>query len=124
MWFCYLLATTEGSERTYVGATTNLDRRLRQHNQEITGGAFATKGRAWERIAHVKGFPDERTALQFEWRWKRLSHREEGTPIARRYKALFVLLGLGKATTHSLPYDQYNPEVVVENEERFCDASE
>ena len=40
---------------TYVGATVDLNRRLRQHNKEISGGAMATgrkvaNGKIWKRI--------------------------------------------------------------------------
>ena len=40
-WFCYLLINTNNNS-TYVGVTKNLERRLRQHNGEISGGAKAT----------------------------------------------------------------------------------
>ena len=78
MSFVYLLISTDNS--TYVGATVDLDRRLRQHNKEIKGGAHATgakvsKGEIWERAAHISGFPDWHAALQFEWRWKQLSRK-------------------------------------------------
>ena len=39
-YYVYLLEST--NHCTYVGATMNLDRRLRQHNGEIKGGARAT----------------------------------------------------------------------------------
>ncbi len=63
------------SETTYVGATTDVNRRLRQHNKEIKGGAKATsvkvnQGDSWERVCYVEGFPDWKSALQFEWMWK------------------------------------------------------
>ena len=35
-FFVYLLLSSDDS--TYVGATVDLDRRLRQHNKEIKGG--------------------------------------------------------------------------------------
>jgi predicted GIY-YIG superfamily endonuclease len=69
----YLIASTI-SKRTYVGYTNNMTRRLRQHNGEIKGGAKTTRnGRPWVLIATVQGFPDRRTALQFEWRSHHLS---------------------------------------------------
>ena len=73
-WYVYLLLN-EANTRTYVGATINPDRRLRQHNKELVGGAKATAGDHWTRICLVKGFPDERAALQFEWTWKHLGRK-------------------------------------------------
>ena len=91
-WHCYMLQSTDGS-RTYVGATVNPDRRLRQHNGEISGGARATKGRAWTRHFLVGGFSDEREALRFEWRWKWLTRQAPGdTFLERRTHALSLLL--------------------------------
>ena len=75
MSYVYLLLATPNRNATYVGATVDLERRLRQHNKEIKGGATATstrviKGDTWIRAAYVQGFPDWQAALQFEWRWK------------------------------------------------------
>ena len=91
-WYCYMLASVDG-RKTYVGATVNPDRRLRQHNGEICGGARATKGRSWKRQFLIGGFADERAALRFEWRWKYLTRQAPGdTFIERRMHALSLLL--------------------------------
>ena len=67
-FYCYILGQTNflnkggtfngggkcpgGSPRTYNGYTVDLRHRLRQHNGEIKGGAFATRNRGpWEFIA-------------------------------------------------------------------------
>jgi structure-specific endonuclease subunit SLX1 len=111
-----LLATTTGPVKTYVGVTPDLDRRLRQHNGGLSGGAAATAGRTWERVCHVRGFPDSRAALQFEWRWKQISRRCNGGPLERRLRALQELLALDRPTTAALPYAEYATplEVVME----------
>ena len=123
-YYVYLLLSDSGA--TYVGATVNLDKRLRQHNKEIKGGAHATgikvdKGESWVRAAHVAGFPDWPAALQFEWRWKQLSRKLPLSllPLERRLKALTQLLALEKPTTRAIPYSEWDkpPEVVIELEE-------
>lgn len=91
-WFCYMLQSVDGA-RTYVGATVDPDRRLRQHNGEICGGARATKGRCWKRRYLIGGFADERAALRFEWRWKWLTRQAPGESFMdRRAHALSLLL--------------------------------
>ena len=77
--YVYLLVSTKGA--TYVGATVDLNRRLRQHNKEIKGGAHATsakvaKGETWRRHCYVSGFPNWSAALQFEWRWKQITRKQ------------------------------------------------
>lgn len=117
MWSVYLLESLDG-KRTYVGMTNNLDRRLRQHNHELAGGAAATSGRDWRRLVSVQGFPDHRAALQFEWRWKQLTRKEaSSTPRLRRFRALQTLLSLDRPTTAALAYEEYESplEIVFED---------
>jgi structure-specific endonuclease subunit SLX1 len=112
MSYVYLLVSTNGN--TYVGATVDLNRRLRQHNKEIKGGAHATgikveQGEVWTRAAHVSGFPDWQATLQFEWRWKHLSRKYpvKIQPLERRMLALKELLELKQSTSKALPYSEW-----------------
>jgi structure-specific endonuclease subunit SLX1 len=93
-WYVYLLATVLPPYKTYVGATIDVDRRLRQHNGEVTGGARATATvpGGWYRVCHVTGFENQREALRFEWWWKRRSAKLRGTPLERRQAALEQML--------------------------------
>jgi predicted GIY-YIG superfamily endonuclease len=124
-FFVYLLLCSNNSN-TYVGATVDLDRRLRQHNKEIKGGAHATglkvqNGESWTRVVHVKGFPTWQAALQFEWRWKQISRKlpTNMKPLERRMLALQELLSLDRSTSKAVPYSEWleSPEFVVELEE-------
>lgn len=117
-FFVYLLESTNGS--TYVGATVDVDRRLKQHNKELAGGAHATgikvlKGETWNRICYVSGFPAWTAALQFEWRWKQLSRKlpQNMKPLERRLDALKQLLELERPTSKAVPYSEWPtfPEV-------------
>ena len=124
MSYVYLLVSTNGN--TYVGATVDLDRRLRQHNKELKGGAHATgmkvaQGQTWTRAAHVSGFPDWQATLQFEWRWKQLTRKlpPSMNPLERRMKALKELLALERPTTKARAYTEWSspPEVHLEIED-------
>ena len=123
-FFVYILLCSDNS--TYVGATVDLDRRLRQHNKEIKGGAFATgakvsNGQIWVRVAHVANFPDWQSALQFEWRWKHLSRKISLSinPLHRRMLALKQLLKLERPTSKAKAYTEWSqpPKVVLEDDE-------
>lgn len=124
MNYVYLLVSTKGS--TYVGATINLERRLRQHNKELKGGAHATSakvmnGEIWTIATYVSGFPDWQSALQFEWRWKQLSRKLsiKKNPLERRIHALKNLLSLEKSTSKAISYKEWNspPEIHLETDE-------
>jgi structure-specific endonuclease subunit SLX1 len=124
MSYVYLLVATNGN--TYVGATVDLNRRLRQHNKEIKGGAHATgikvaQGETWTRAAHVSGFPDWQAALQFEWRWKHFSRKYpiKTNPLERRLTALKELLSLERSTSKALAYSEWEtaPELHLETDE-------
>jgi predicted GIY-YIG superfamily endonuclease len=64
----YLLQAI-GSDKAYVGYTSNLARRIRQHNREIKGGAKRTRFNQWRMVCHVSGFTSMCEALRFEWMW-------------------------------------------------------
>lgn len=65
---CYLLRSLVNN-RIYIGYTVDFNRRIRQHNGEITGGAKKTKNfRPWTPVCIIEGFQDQSTALRFEYR--------------------------------------------------------
>ena len=124
-FFVYLLLSSDNF--TYVGATVDLDRRLRQHNKEIKGGAVSTgarvaKGETWIRAAHVEGFPDWQAALQFEWRWKQITRKNyvKGVhPLHTRMISLKQLLELERPTSKAKSYSEWvePPKVILEDDE-------
>ena len=67
--FVYVLGTTAKSRHlTYVGWTTDLDRRLARHNAGT--GARSTRGRIWV-LLHCERFTSKRAAMSREWHLKR-----------------------------------------------------
>jgi predicted GIY-YIG superfamily endonuclease len=99
--YCYLLYTDDG-RRTYIGATVDPDRRLRQHNREIQGGAKSTHGKAWTRACMITGFPDWRATLQFEWAWKYHGRKLRG--LGGKLEALLNLLQSPQSTSSATPF--------------------
>jgi predicted GIY-YIG superfamily endonuclease len=110
---CYCLVDHRG--RTYVGFSTNVDRRLRQHNGELVGGAKYTHGSHWTRLCTITGFPTQQSALQFEWKWKYLSRKATGvSAVERRCAALIQLLNEEKPTSSAQLFSTYeNPLLVL-----------
>ena len=121
-FFVYFIQSTNGS--TYIGATVDLDKRIRQHNKEIKGGATATsikvlQGEIWSYLCYVENFPSWNEALKFEWRWKQISRQIQKSkssqkPIERRLEALDKLLKLDKPTSKAELYSNWEiqPNVV------------
>lgn len=73
-WFCYLLVSINESylNHSYIGITTDLKRRLRQHNGELSGGAKNTRAkRPYKILSYVSGFETKGDALKCEIKIKK-----------------------------------------------------
>ena len=69
-YVCYCLQSVT-TNKTYVGVTNNLQRRFRQHNGELKGGAkYTSTGGPWTLAMLVGPFGTYQHALHFEWHWK------------------------------------------------------
>lgn len=67
--FVYVLGSeADGAIRTYVGWTTDLDRRLQHHN--AGSGAKSTRGRQWV-LLYAERYLTRGEAMSREWRIKR-----------------------------------------------------
>ena len=95
MYSVYLLNHTT-QNKTYVGSTNNLARRIRQHNGEISGGAKYTTSNKQDGLWLVYGTIDnldKHTALSIEKSIQLTSRRMKGaTPLERRLKAIEKVL--------------------------------
>lgn len=74
MYFLYIL---QCSDKTfYTGITTNLDRRVREHNLSKLGAKY-TKIRRPVKLVYSKEFLDRSTALVEEYKIKSLTRQEK-----------------------------------------------
>ena len=121
-FYVYFIESTSGA--TYIGATVSLEKRIRQHNKELKGGATATsikvnQGESWDYVCYVENFPSWNEALKFEWRWKHISRQIQKinprqNPREKRLQALTQLLELDKPTSKAMLYSEWanQPNVV------------
>ncbi|CAA7037934.1 unnamed protein product [Microthlaspi erraticum] len=103
---CYILTSLSPRHKThtYIGFTVNPRRRIRQHNGEITSGAYRTKKkRPWEMVLCIYGFPTNVSALQFEWAWQ---HPRESLAVREAAAAFKSFTGL--ASKIKLAYTMLN----------------
>eukprot|EP01112_Ceratiomyxa_fruticulosa_P006497 TRINITY_DN17300_c0_g1_i1.p1 TRINITY_DN17300_c0_g1~~TRINITY_DN17300_c0_g1_i1.p1 ORF type:complete len:324 (-),score=62.86 TRINITY_DN17300_c0_g1_i1:214-1185(-) len=94
-FFCYLLTSlqSEYKHHTYIGYSTDVKHRIKQHNRELGGGARRTeKKQPWQVVLAVSGFSDDISALKFEWAWQK-PHQSQFL------KHLYPLKGVGGAQT-------------------------
>lgn len=99
-YIIYVLYNTT-SNLTYVGITNKPERRIRQHNGELVGGAKYTTSRKgsgeWKYYGWIVGKDDfileKIPALSLEKRIQLLSRKSKGkTPIERRLTAINNLI--------------------------------
>ena len=74
MYYLYILKCADGT--LYTGITTDLDRRLREHNSSSLGSRY-TCARRPVVLIYSKNFPDRSSASIEESRIKKLSRREK-----------------------------------------------
>lgn len=98
MNFCYILCSENEKyiNYTYNGYTNNLEKRLRQHNGYLKGGAKSTHNKGpWRYYCIITGFEDNIEALQMEWKLRTVKGRRRPSkynkPIGR-IKGLNLIL--------------------------------
>jgi predicted GIY-YIG superfamily endonuclease len=116
--YVYLLHSS--SKKTYIGATVDVQKRLRKHNKIVKGGARYTgkwvdRGDKWDCICYVSGFPSWIDALQFEWKWKKISH---GSSLQKRLEALNVLVTSNRSTSLSTPFELWDLPLTIHDVEK------
>lgn len=99
MFYVYWIMS---GSRSYIGATVDPCRRLKQHNGQVPGGAARTSGRGpWHFEAVVEGFRTWKEALMYEWAAKRACRFCRG--VEARRNAILALNEKERWTSNSPP---------------------
>ena len=80
-WFVYMLRCADNS--LYTGVTTDIEKRLRQHNGLEKNGARYTRARRPVNLALHEPCPDRATAQRREAEIKRLSKADKEQLVQR-----------------------------------------
>jgi len=73
MWYLYIIRCSDGS--LYTGVTTDVSRRVKEHNQK-TGGSY-TRVRTPVKLVYQESQPSQSSALQREAQIKRWSRAKK-----------------------------------------------
>jgi putative endonuclease len=95
MSYCVYLLINTNSNKTYIGITNNINRRIRQHNSELVGGAKYTTNNKNDGKWIYYGFINnlsKNISLSLEKKIKIKSRKLKGTPIEKRLKAINYLI--------------------------------
>lgn len=87
-WFVYLLVSINEKyiNHCYVGITTDLQRRLNQHNGILLGGAKHTRAkRPYNICCAIKGFLNKSTALKCENEIKKNNQYSKRKEAMKKY---------------------------------------
>ncbi len=88
-WVVYLLRCADGT--LYTGVTSDMARRLRQHNGEIVGGARYTRPRRPVAVVWQCTAPSRSAAQQLEARLKQWPRQQKEALVAGRCSGIEAL---------------------------------
>lgn len=74
-WYVYILCCADGT--LYTGVTTQIERRIRQHNGELKGGAKYTNTRRPVSLVWSEVQVDRSAACKREYAIKQLSRKDK-----------------------------------------------
>jgi putative endonuclease len=73
-WFVYILQCSDGT--LYTGITTELKRRIEEHNSSLLGAKY-TRGKRPVRLVYSKKVRDKAAASKEEYQIKKLTRKEK-----------------------------------------------
>ena len=96
--YCVYLLINTNNNKTYIGITNNINRRIRQHNNELCGGAKYTTRNINNGKWVYYGFIDnllKNISLSLEKKIKIKSKKSNGnTPLEKRLNAINYIIDI------------------------------
>ena len=94
----YLVYILRSHNCSYIGMTNDFEKRWKQHNGILKGGAkYTKKYNDWTPICIIDGFPTKQQAMQCEWRLKQVKG------FLNRVKNVSILLQSNNRWTKQSP---------------------
>jgi predicted GIY-YIG superfamily endonuclease len=115
LWFNYLI--NNDKNKTYIGSTNNINRRIRQHNGEIKGGAKYTRGCKWYYYCIIYTINiNKNIYLSREWYLKYIKRKNKYYGITSKKKIIeFYFSKKNKIVKHKIKYKKYNNIIFISN---------
>lgn len=121
MWCNYIINFNNNNiNRTYNGMTNNIDKRITQHNNILSGGAKYTTNlikkyphTQWNYICIIKGFKSKSEAMKAEWRIKHPTNKK--TRPNKFNKDNGRILGLNYIFSNSEKWTSNSEEIKNQN---------
>lgn len=88
LWFVYLVRTASGL--LYTGISTDPNRRLRQHQGDIAGGAKALRGKGPLQLVWQISAPNRSVASQWEHQLKKLPKKAKERLVEQCWQPEFL----------------------------------
>lgn len=79
-WFVYMLECADGS--LYTGITTDIERRVHEHNHEKQGARY-TRGKRPVHLVYSQSAEDRSRATKLEMAIKKLSRKQKNELVAQ-----------------------------------------
>ena len=86
-WFLYVLQCSDGTY--YTGVTTNIKRRLKEHNNSKLGAKY-TRARRPVEIVYVSEYDNRSSAQKAEYKFKQLTRKQKESIINERQQTYLL----------------------------------
>jgi len=108
--YCVYLLVNTNNNKTYIGITNNINKRIKQHNNILSGGAKNTTMNIDNGKWIYYGFIHNLTkniSLHLEKKIKNISKKNSGSPLERRINAINYSINLYNLLNINYIYFEY-----------------